>query len=112
MPRDYKVYLEDILESVANIREYVGGFVFETFAKDKKTLHAVIRNLEVIGEAAKKIPSEIRAKSQDIDWKRISGLRDILVHEYFGVDLEILWDIVQNEIPVLESKVRTLLRSE
>ncbi len=73
MPRDYKVYLEDILEAVRKIRQFTSGLSFEGFTRDAKTLDAVIRNLEVIGEATKKIPEDIRAKQSDVDWKRGSA---------------------------------------
>jgi len=109
MPRDYKVYLEDILEAAARINTYTSGLSKDQFKADDKTLDAVIRNLEVIGEAAKKVPNGVRKKAPDVDWKRIAGLSDILIHEYFGVDPEIVWDIVQNKLAALESQIKTLL---
>lgn len=81
----------------------------EAFAKDARTFDAVIRNLEVIGEAAKKVPESVRAPYPEVEWKRISGLRDILIHEYFGVDPEIAWDIVQNKLPAFEASVKKIL---
>jgi len=72
-------------------------------------LDAVVRNLEVIGEAVKKLPENLRAKHSAVEWKKIAGLRDILIHEYFGLDAEIVWDIVQNKVPVLDREVRTML---
>ena len=110
MPRDYKVYLEDILYAAEKIRSFISGLSFETFRQDAKTLDAVIRNLEVIGEATKKIPEQIRLKNPEVDWKRIAGLRDILIHEYFGVDVEIIWDIVQHKVDVLEKLAQRILR--
>jgi uncharacterized protein with HEPN domain len=78
-------------------------------ASDSKTVDAVVRNLEVIGEAVKLLPEEIRWKQPDVEWQKIAGLRDILIHRYFGIDLEIIQDIVENKLPLLNEKVRRLL---
>ncbi|TAJ96338.1 DUF86 domain-containing protein [bacterium] len=109
MPRDYKVSLEDILEAINKIRRYTAGFSQEAFCKDEKTLDAVVRNLEVIGEAVKKVPAKIRSKHHQVDWKKIAGLRDILIHEYFGIDVEIVWDILENKLPALEKEVKKIV---
>lgn len=109
MPRDYKVYLDDILEAAARIRDYTLGLNLEGLKNDSKTLDAVVRNLEVIGEAAKKIPEDVRRRYPDTEWKKISGIRDILIHEYFGIDINIIWDIAQNKLPSLEEQVRNIL---
>ncbi|MBZ5562272.1 MAG: DUF86 domain-containing protein [Acidobacteriia bacterium] len=109
MPRDYKVHLEDILEAIQKIRNYTSGHTLKTFAQDAKTLDAVVRNLEVIGEATKKVPEKMRAEHPEVDWRRIAGLRDILVHEYFRVDVEIIWDIVQNKLETLEAGIKSIL---
>lgn len=110
MLRDYKVYLEDILQAVAKISKFTAGISKENLFNDEKTLDAVIRNLEVIGEATKKVPEDIRLKCQDVEWKKISGLRDILIHEYFGIDHTIVWDIIQNKLPALEKQIQNFLK--
>jgi len=109
MPRDYKVHLEDILEAANKIRRYTFGMSREMFSADEKTLDAVIRNLEIVGEATKGVPDEIRLQHPEIDWKKIAGLRDILIHAYFGIDVEIIWDIVQTKLPVLEEQIKQML---
>ena len=110
MSRDYKVYLEDIIESTRKINSYISGFAsMDELARDSKTFDAVVRNLEVIGEATKNVPYSVREKHPDIEWKSIAGLRDILIHAYFSVDLEIIWDILKNKLPALELKVEAIL---
>ena len=110
MPRDYKVYLEDIVEAISKIRFFTTGLSLQTFSSDVKTFDAVIRNLEIIGEAIKGVPEEIRSIYPDVEWKKIAGLRDILAHEYFGIDVEIIWDIIQNKLPVLEGHIEKILQ--
>lgn len=108
MARDYRVYIDDVLSSISKIKGYTKGFSKKRFLSDEKTVDAVIRNLEIIGEAIKKIPDHIRSQHPEVEWRKISGLRDILVHEYFGIDTEIIWDIVRNKIPELEKQVLRL----
>jgi uncharacterized protein with HEPN domain len=105
MPRDFNVYLEDVLDAVGKIRRYVAGMSYAQFRGDSKTQDAVIRNLEIIGEAIKKVPEDVRARHPQLEWKKIAGMRDILAHEYFGVDVEIVWDVVQNKLTELETVV-------
>ena len=109
MPRDYRIYLEDILDAVHKVRSYTSGLSKTTFVQDNKTFDAVVRNLEIIGEAVKNIPDSVRANASEIEWKKIAGLRDILIHEYFGIDGEIVWDIVQHKLPALDTAVKRLL---
>ena len=109
MPRDSRVYLEDILEATRKITTYTDSLSKAVFLEDEKTLDAVVRNLEVIGEAVKKLPEDLRARHSGVEWKKIAGLRDILIHEYFGLDAEIVWDIVRNKVPALDREVRTIL---
>jgi uncharacterized protein with HEPN domain len=110
MPRDSRVYLEDILGAIGKIKRYTEGLSKQAFAGDEKTLDAVVRNLEVIGEAVKRLPAELRAREPGIDWAKIGGLRDVLIHQYFGIDVDILWDIIKNKLPALEVSVSALLR--
>jgi uncharacterized protein with HEPN domain len=102
MPRDFEVYLEDIREAIVKVRNYTAGLTRESFAQDVMRIDAVIRNLEIIGEAAKMVPESIRTRFPLVEWKKIAGLRDILAHHYFEVDLDIIWDILQNKLPELE----------
>jgi uncharacterized protein with HEPN domain len=110
MYRNYKVYLKDILECIKKIRGYTEGLTKEEFLRDGKTVDAVVRNLEVIGEAVKHIPEEIREDGKYPDWRKVAGLRDVLIHAYFEVDLEVIWDVVQNKVSELEKKVQETLQ--
>ena len=80
------------------------------FCNDEKTIDAVIRNLEIIGEAARRLPEEIRMKFADMEWHKIISLRNILIHEYPGIDLEIIWDIIENKLATLEEQIKEILR--
>jgi uncharacterized protein with HEPN domain len=109
MSRDFRVYLEDIVEAAGRIGEYTKGLSQDDFSQDRKTVDAVVRNLEVIGEAAKKVPDDVRQLASHIDWRKIAGLRDILIHQYFGIDLEIIWNIVTTKVADLDFEIRNLL---
>ncbi len=109
MLRDYRAYLEDIVEAADAAREFVAGMSKEDLTKDRRTRDAVVRNLEIIGEAAKKVPDETKRSHTEVEWKKIAGLRDILVHDYFGIDMDIVWDIVQNKLPTLVQQVRSIV---
>jgi uncharacterized protein with HEPN domain len=110
MPRDFRVHLEDIRGAISKIHRYTKGLSKQDFAGDDKTVDAVVRNLEVIGEAVKQLPAELRARESGTDWQKIAGLRDVLIHQYFGIDVDILWDIIQNKLSALEASVSALLR--
>jgi uncharacterized protein with HEPN domain len=98
MSRDPRVYLEDVLESIRRIKTYVHGIDQESLGADELRLDAVVRNLEVIGEAVKQLPEEITKRESEVEWRKIAGLRDILIHHYFGIDVGIIWDVVQNKM--------------
>ena len=88
---------------------YTQGMTFEDFLTDERTFDAVMRNLQIIGEAAKNVPPEVRSRYLEIEWRKISGLRDVLAHAYFSLENETLWDIVQNKVPALDREVRMML---
>jgi uncharacterized protein with HEPN domain len=110
MHRDYRLYLDDILEAIDRISEYVHGMDGDAFGSDRKTQDAVIRNLEVIGEASRNLADELKAQANEIEWSKIIGLRNILAHEYFGVSVPIVWDIVQNKLDPLRDVCTNLLK--
>jgi uncharacterized protein with HEPN domain len=96
--RDWKILFADILESIEKIEQYTQGITFDEFIRDSMTIDAVVRNIEIIGEASKMVPEDIKQKNPDIPWKKLSGIRNRIVHEYFGVDVNIIWFIVSNEL--------------
>lgn len=105
MQRDYKAYINDILEAINRIESYTTNLTIDDFSESQLYQDAVVRNLEIIGEAVKRLPKELIKKYPDIGWKKIAGLRDILIHAYFGIDIEIIWDVVQNKIPELKEQI-------
>ena len=108
--RDVQLYLADILDSCEAIAEYVSGRTFEEFCKDRKTYSAVIREFEIIGEAAGKLPDVLKQKRSDVEWQDIKDFRNLLIHEYFGVDLEVVWKVVKEDLPGLMDAVRGFIR--
>jgi len=112
MPRDPRLYLDDILEAISRIQEYTLGLDYSEFTEDTKTQDAVVRNLEIIGEAAGRLPESARSRAADIEWRKIVGLRNILAHQYFGVSLPVVWDIVSGKLGPLEVACRELLEDE
>ena len=105
MKRIYLDYLEDILAAIDDVAAFTHDYSSETFATDRKTINAVIRSLEIIGEAAKQIPVHLRNQSPKVPWKYMAGMRDKLIHQYFGVDLSIVWTVVKDELPPLRSEI-------
>lgn len=106
----YKVYLDDILRSIEKIEKYTEKIrSYSEFSKRELIADGVIRNLEIIGEAIKNLPEELKKKHPEIEWKKIAGLRDILTHAYFGIDLNIIWDLVKNKLPILKESIKEIL---
>ena len=111
MSRDYTLYLNDIRSACEKILRYTKGLALDTFLSDEKTFDAVVRNLEVLGEAAKHIPPQVRTQHPQIEWRKIAGMRDVVAHRYFGIDEDILWDVIQNRVPALLTQVQRILAS-
>jgi len=105
MKKDPKVFIEHILECINLIKDYTKDTEKEKFLVSKQLQDAVIRRIEIIGEAVKNVPQAIKDKSTSIPWKRIASMRDILVHEYFGVDIELTWKVVKTELAELEKQI-------
>lgn len=108
-PRSWRVRIEDILESLDNIESYVAGLDFDGFHADRKTVDAVERNLEIIGEATANLPNEILDRWPEVPWHYMRGLRNLLIHEYFGIDVGILWQTIREDLPPLEPLLRKVL---
>ena len=100
--------LEDIIESIQKIKIYTSGLSLDDFLKDDKTIDAVIRNFEIIGEASNRIPDEIRDKFQLVNWHRIRGFRNRIVHDYMGIDYEIVWEIIEKDLEELKNKIQEI----
>lgn len=110
--RSPELLLEDILEAIEKIERFTVGYSKEQFESDAKTADAVIRNLEIIGEAANRIPEDFQNKHSDVAWNQIIGLRHRIVHDYFGIDLEIIWSILKNDLPTLKMLLLNKNRTE
>lgn len=109
--RPVQVLLDDIWEAVEKIRRYTSGMDRQGFMSDEKTSDAVIRNLEIIGEAANRLPGEFVRGHSEVNWRQIVGLRHRIVHDYFGVDLEIVWSILQSDLPEFRRMLAVLRNS-
>ena len=110
--RNARLYCDDILESGGAILEFVKGLSFEAFCDDRKTYSAVIREFEIIGEAVSKLPNSFRERRSDIEWQDIKDFRNLLSHEYFGVDLEIVWKVIEDDLPALIDAVMEIAGEE
>ena len=107
--RNWKFRLEDINDALDKISKYIAGLDQDDWMKDQKTIDAVIRNLEIIGEAATHVPENIQEQLTDIPWYQMKGMRNVLVHEYFGTDNEVLWKTLQEDLPPLKLKIQKFL---
>jgi uncharacterized protein with HEPN domain len=111
-PRDWRLRLEDIVKAAGSIEVYVRDMTFEAFCADQKTVDAVVRNLEVIGEAARHVPDEVRRRFPEVAWADMSDMRNVLVHEYFGVDLPILWKTICSDLPPVVPILKAILATD
>lgn len=111
MKRSVKLYITDIIESISLINKYTRDFTSTKFGSNEQTKDAVLRRLEIIGEAVKQIPKAFKTKHPEIPWRRIAGLRDILTHEYFGIKIERVWKILQEDLPEFKNQIKKLLES-
>ena len=110
--REIRDYLNDILTAIKDIRRFTKGVSYDEIMEDKKTLYAVIRCLEILGESVKNIPESIRGKYPEIPWQEIAGMRDKLIHEYFGVDMDIIWDTLrEDDLTLLKNAVTKIIRA-
>lgn len=109
--RSQKLYLADIMESIQAIESFVVDTDFKTFAGDRKTFAATVRELEIIGEAVRNISDEIKARYPDVLWQEIRAFRNMITHEYFGIDAKIVWDVVQNELGTLKQQAKLILEA-
>lgn len=109
MKKNPKIFLTHILESIAEIENFIRNISEKEFENDTKTQDAVIRRIEIIGEATKNLPSAFKNKNPQIEWREMAGMRDKLIHEYFGVDLDLVWEVVKNDIPKLKKQILELV---
>jgi len=105
MNKDPKVFLAHIMESIGLIEEYSESKTIQDFMRSKSLQDMIIRRIEIIGEAVKYLPDDIKDSHSEVPWKKVAGMRDVLIHQYFGVDIEATWDVVEKDIPELKSKL-------
>ncbi len=110
MMREYKHYLIDIIDAIEKAESFVKGMDFEAFEKDTKTIFAVIRAFEIMGEAVKRIPSSVRNKHKNIPWKEMAGMRNKLIHEYFGIKLQVVWKTIKQDLPRIKPHIQMILK--
>ena len=107
--RDWKLRLEDILEAIARIDRYVAGMDYEAFRADDKTTDAVVRNLEIIGEAARHVPEQMQRQHSELPWGKMGDIRNLLIHQYFGIGVPIVWQTIRDDLPPLVPLLRKIL---
>lgn len=112
MRRSYLLYLEDMLDSVNKILSYADAFSIDELVRDGMRIDAIVRNFEIIGEAANNIPQEIKDKYPIVEWRKIADFRNVLAHEYFGIKHKIMWDIIKNKLPDLKKALQAILEKE
>ena len=105
-------YLKDIMEAIKRIKTYSDKMDYDEFLGDIKTQDAVVRNIEIIGEAVKNISPDLKDRYETIEWKKIAGMRDKIIHFYFGINWDIVWDVITNRLPLLEDKIKKLIEKE
>jgi uncharacterized protein with HEPN domain len=110
MSRKLSIYIKDIIQNMQDAEEFIKGMSFEEFELDKKTFNAVVRSIEVIGEAAKNVPDSLRAKYPAVPWKEMAGMRDKLIHPYFGVNCEAVWLSIKERMPAIKPSIEEVLR--
>lgn len=110
MKRTFADYIEDVLDSIKLIEQFTENLNYEEFFRDKKTSYAVIRAIEIIGEAVKNIPDEIKAELPHIPWHKMSGMRNKIAHEYFGISLKIVWNVAKKELPIIKDDIALLMK--
>ncbi|MEO8232587.1 MAG: DUF86 domain-containing protein [Ignavibacteriota bacterium] len=108
--RDYITFLEDMYDAVCKGILFTNDMTYEQFETDDKTQYAVIRAIEIIGEASKKIPENIRTQSIEIPWTNVSGMRDVLIHDYFGVNIRVVWETAKKDLPDLKKQLHLLIK--
>ena len=110
MTKEFIDYIEDLVKAMDDALSFVKNMDYDIFLKDTKTTYAVIRALEIIGEATKKVPSSVKTDYDQIPWKKMAGMRDKVIHEYFGVDLKRVWNTVKNDLPELKPQFEKILK--
>ncbi len=109
MKRDYRLFIEDILDCIEKIDEFVGNMDFDEFFRDDKTRSAVVRKLEIIGEASKNVPKRIREKYKELPWSDMARMRDKITHDYFGINYKIVWNVIKERLPEIKPVIHKIL---